>query len=55
MPGKKVLERRSGMHPSEKELPEQCTGMFHHKNTPDSHLQTFHFALVVTLKLNSLT
>jgi hypothetical protein len=31
---KKVLEHRSGLCPSEKELPEQCSGAFHHKNTP---------------------
>jgi hypothetical protein len=26
MPEKKVLERRSGLHPSDKELMEQCSG-----------------------------
>jgi hypothetical protein len=31
---KKVLERRSGLRPSEKELPERCSSAFHHKNTP---------------------
>jgi hypothetical protein len=32
MPGKKkVLERRSGLHPSEKELPERRSGAFRHK------------------------
>jgi hypothetical protein len=35
MPGKKVLERRSGLCPSEKELLEQHSGMSHHKNTPN--------------------
>jgi hypothetical protein len=34
MPGKEALERCSGLHPSEKELPEHCSGVFHYKNTP---------------------
>jgi hypothetical protein len=35
MPGEKeVLERRSGLPPSEKELPKRRPGMFLHKNTP---------------------
>jgi hypothetical protein len=33
MPGKKVPEHRSGLRPSEKELPEQHYGSFRHKNT----------------------
>jgi hypothetical protein len=32
---KKVLERRSGLRSSEKELPEQHSGAFRHKNSPD--------------------
>jgi hypothetical protein len=32
--GKKSPERRSGLHPSEKELPERRSGAFRHKNTP---------------------
>jgi hypothetical protein len=35
MPGKKVPECHSGFHPSKKELPEQHSGAFHHKNTPN--------------------
>jgi hypothetical protein len=31
---KKVTERRSGLRPSEKELPERRSGAFRHKNTP---------------------
>jgi hypothetical protein len=31
---KKVPERRSGLRPSEKELPERRFGAFRHKNTP---------------------
>jgi hypothetical protein len=35
MAGKKeVPERRSGLRPSEKELPEWRSGAFRHKNTP---------------------
>jgi hypothetical protein len=30
-----VPERRSGLCPSEKQLLEQRSGVFHHKNTPD--------------------
>jgi hypothetical protein len=30
----KVPERRSGLRPSEKELPERRSGEFRHKNTP---------------------
>jgi hypothetical protein len=33
MPGKKVLECHSSLNPSEKELPEQRSGVFHHKST----------------------
>jgi hypothetical protein len=32
---KKVPKRRSGLRPSEKELPERRSGAFRHKNTPD--------------------
>jgi hypothetical protein len=32
--GKKVLEHHSGLHPSEKELMDRYSGVFHHKNTP---------------------
>jgi hypothetical protein len=32
--GKKVPERRSGLRPSEIELPERRSGAFRHKNTP---------------------
>jgi hypothetical protein len=39
MTGKKVPERCSSLHPSEKELPECCSGMFCHKNTPISYTQ----------------
>jgi hypothetical protein len=35
MPRKKVPEYHSGLHPSKKELLEQHSGAFHHKNTPD--------------------
>jgi hypothetical protein len=35
MPGKKVLEHGSGLRPSEKEVPEQCSSVFRHKNTSD--------------------
>jgi hypothetical protein len=36
-PGKReVPEHCSGLHPSEKQLPEWHSGTFHHKNTPDS-------------------
>jgi hypothetical protein len=38
MPEKKVLERCSGLHLSEKELPEWHSSAFHHKNTPVSTL-----------------
>jgi hypothetical protein len=34
MLGKKVPACRSGLRPSEKELPEWHSGTFHHKNTP---------------------
>jgi hypothetical protein len=35
MPGKKKGSRYcSHLHPSEKELLEQCSGTFHHANTP---------------------
>jgi hypothetical protein len=34
---KKVLEHHSGLCPSEKELVEQHSGGFHHKNTPKYH------------------
>jgi hypothetical protein len=33
---KRVPERRSGLRPSEKELPEQSSGEFCHKNTAGS-------------------
>jgi hypothetical protein len=32
--GKKAPERRSGLRPSEKELPEWLSGAFRHHNTP---------------------
>jgi hypothetical protein len=32
MPGKKFLERCSGLCPSKKEVPEWRSGAFHHKN-----------------------
>jgi hypothetical protein len=36
MAGKKnVPELRSGLRPSEKELPERRSGAFRHKNTPE--------------------
>jgi hypothetical protein len=35
---KKVPERRSGLRPSQKELPERLSGAFRHKNTPESTL-----------------
>jgi hypothetical protein len=34
MPGKKVPERYSGLCPSDKELQEQRSSVFRHKNTP---------------------
>jgi hypothetical protein len=34
MPRKKVLKRRIGLHPSEKELAEWRSSVFCHKNTP---------------------
>jgi hypothetical protein len=34
MPRKKVPERHSDLCPSEKELPERHSGVFHHRNTP---------------------
>jgi hypothetical protein len=34
MPVESVQEQRSSLHPSEKELPEKRSGIFHHKNTP---------------------
>jgi hypothetical protein len=36
MPGKKIPERRSCSHPSEKELLEWYYGTFFHKNSPGS-------------------
>jgi hypothetical protein len=33
MPGRRVPERRSGLHPVEKELMERHSGTFFHKNT----------------------
>jgi hypothetical protein len=33
---KKVVEGRSGLRPSEKELTERRTGAYHHKNIPGS-------------------
>jgi hypothetical protein len=47
MPGKKVPERHSGLGPSEKERPEQCSSMFHHKNTLDFTQVTFALKFVV--------
>jgi hypothetical protein len=34
MPGREVSERRFRLHPSEKELPEWGSGLFHHKKYP---------------------
>jgi hypothetical protein len=34
MPKRKILKRHSALHPSEKELLEQRSSMFHHKNNP---------------------
>jgi hypothetical protein len=34
IPGKRVLEHHSSLHPSEKELLEWHSGTFHHKNSP---------------------
>jgi hypothetical protein len=34
MPGRRVPERRSGLHPFEEELMERHSGTFYHKNTP---------------------
>jgi hypothetical protein len=35
MPGRKnILERRSGLRPSKKELPKRRSGAFRHKNIP---------------------
>jgi hypothetical protein len=44
MPGKNVLEDHSGLQPSEKELPEQRSGAFHHKNTPHHNIYTLYIA-----------
>jgi hypothetical protein len=39
---KQVREPRSGLHPSEKELPERHSVAFRHKNTPgDNHLRVY--------------
>jgi hypothetical protein len=35
--GEKVPECRSGQRPSEKELPERRSGVFHHQNTPSNY------------------
>jgi hypothetical protein len=45
MAGKnKVPERRSGLRPSEKALPERRSGAFRHKNTPvHTHAYTNHW------------
>jgi hypothetical protein len=53
-PGKKVPEHCSGLHPSETELPEQCSGAFHHKITPgqQQHIMGTISPILVQKKVN---
>jgi hypothetical protein len=52
---KKVSERRSGLCPSEKEVPERRFGAFRHKNTPGlDYLSSLCFPIILCFLLLSL-